>query len=75
MTAVFDIKDLPFSRPILEDSIKFVKNLEAKPRCIKTHLPWHMLPRQIQTKEKRPKVCPSVCFTFFHYPILTTSLI
>lgn len=56
MTAIFDLTELSHVKPMLADSIKYVREYERKPRCIKTHLPWHLLPRQIQTKTKRPRV-------------------
>ncbi|KAJ8968177.1 hypothetical protein NQ314_002436 [Rhamnusium bicolor] len=41
--------------PFLVDSLKFVKNLKS-PKCIKTHLPWILLPKQIQENIKKPKI-------------------
>lgn len=43
--------------PFIEDSIGFVKSARKNgPICMKTHLPWILLPKQIQNNEKKPKV-------------------
>lgn len=38
------------------NSIEHAKNLTDNPRCIKTHLPWDLLPKAIKDGEKYPKV-------------------
>lgn len=75
---VFDWRQLQaenedFIPPIfLDDSLKFAR--EAKrPRFIKTHLPWSLLPKQIQDGSKRPKIVyitrdpKVVCISYFHH--------
>lgn len=39
----------------LTNSIGFVQQLRD-PRFIKTHLPWSLLPQDIQNNKKQPKV-------------------
>ncbi|XP_014215929.1 sulfotransferase 1C4-like [Copidosoma floridanum] len=45
----------------------------SKPRYIKTHLPFNLLPRQIRSCEKRPKIIyvtrnpKDVCVSFYHH--------
>lgn len=39
----------------ITDSLKYVKN-QKSPACIKTHLPWNLLPKEIQKEIKKPKV-------------------
>lgn len=41
--------------PFLEDSIGFVKS-QKSPVCVKTHFPYHLLPKEIQNGSKKPKV-------------------
>lgn len=41
--------------PFLQDSLAFVGN-QKSPICIKTHLPWQLLPMEIQHNVKMPKV-------------------
>ncbi|EFA11828.1 luciferin sulfotransferase [Tribolium castaneum] len=54
------------------DSIKFVKNQKG-PKVIKTHLPWELLPKQIQNGVKKPKIIyvarnpKDVCVSFFNH--------
>lgn len=54
MSGMFNLPELP--SPVIQDSVGFIREMTNEPRCIKTHLPWHLLPKQIQNKEKRPKV-------------------
>ncbi|XP_017782123.1 PREDICTED: sulfotransferase family cytosolic 1B member 1-like [Nicrophorus vespilloides] len=60
------------------DLPKFLKPLEMlkempRPRFIKTHLPWDLLPKQIRTFEKRPKIIhvarnpKDVCVSYYHH--------
>lgn len=45
----------------------------SDPRVIKTHLPWHLLPKQMQTGEKKPKIVfvyrdvRDVCVSYYHH--------
>lgn len=55
------------------NSVEFAKNVTTNPRCIKTHLPWDLLPKSIVNKEKRPKIIHVVrnakdaCVSFYHH--------
>lgn len=49
-----------------EDSINYVKN-QKRPRHIKTHLPWVLLPNEIQNGTKKPKVGNSFLVKNFSY--------
>ncbi|ODN03779.1 Sulfotransferase family cytosolic 1B member 1 [Orchesella cincta] len=46
-------------------------------RYIKTHLPFNLLPRQMQTRERSPKIIyvarnpKDVCVSFYHHKVLT----
>ncbi|XP_048515989.1 luciferin sulfotransferase-like [Athalia rosae] len=57
------------------DSFRFAANLPS-PRFIKTHLPFHLLPRQIRNGEKQPKMIYVVrdpkdtCISYFHHSLL-----
>ncbi|XP_018573177.1 sulfotransferase family cytosolic 1B member 1-like [Anoplophora glabripennis] len=61
LSAIFDhrqniktIKD--FDAPAyLQDSIKFLKEVDG-PKCVKTHIPWVLLPRELQENIKKPKI-------------------
>ncbi|KAB0794675.1 sulfotransferase 0 [Photinus pyralis] len=62
-----------FDPPVyFEHSVNFIQNLR-RPRLIKTHLPWFLLPEQIQSGEKRPKIIHiarnprDVCLSYFHH--------
>ncbi|XP_044739367.1 luciferin sulfotransferase-like [Chrysoperla carnea] len=61
VTSLFDIRECP---ELFEDlnkkdhvinSLEYVRRL-AHPRYIKTHLPWDLLPKQIRTGERKPKI-------------------
>lgn len=51
----------------LAHSIEYTRGIIENPRCIKTHLPWDLLPQAIQNKEKRPKV--QIGFIHINYNI------
>ncbi|XP_048510868.1 luciferin sulfotransferase-like [Athalia rosae] len=57
------------------NSMKYTSQLSS-PRFIKTHLPFHLLPRQIRTREKTPKIVyvtretKDVCISFYHHAVL-----
>ncbi|XP_058800464.1 luciferin sulfotransferase-like [Phymastichus coffea] len=57
------------------DSVNYCKDLPA-PRHIKCHLPFNLLPRQIRTGEKKPKIVyvarnpKDVCVSFYHHSLL-----
>ncbi|KAF5285100.1 hypothetical protein FQA39_LY16789 [Lamprigera yunnana] len=46
------------------------------PRCIRTHLPWQLLPEQIKNGSKNPKIIcvfripEDVCVSFYHHNVL-----
>ncbi|XP_012264061.2 luciferin sulfotransferase-like [Athalia rosae] len=56
---------------MFSDSLNFTRNL-SRPRFIRTHLPYHLLPRQIRTGEKKPKIIcvarnpKDNCISYFH---------
>ncbi|XP_060532036.1 luciferin sulfotransferase-like [Cylas formicarius] len=76
-TPMFDLRplaqkmnvELPAYRA---DSVKFLKE-QKHPIVIKTHLPWNLLPSQIQTGEKTPKIIyvtrepKDVAVSFYHF--------
>ena len=53
-------------------SIELSKNL-PRPRHMKTHLPFNLLPKQIRTGEKKPRIIfvhrnpKDVCVSFYHF--------
>lgn len=57
------------------NSMEIVQNLKS-PRFIQTHLPWSLLPKQIRTGEKKPKMIyvarnpKDVCVSFYHHRVL-----
>ncbi|KAK5644366.1 hypothetical protein RI129_005666 [Pyrocoelia pectoralis] len=75
---LFDYRDVhqkvkDFNPPVhFEKSIHFVEN-HPRPRLIKTHLPWYLLPKQIRSGEKHPKIVSivrnprDVCLSYFHH--------
>ncbi|XP_044739336.1 luciferin sulfotransferase-like [Chrysoperla carnea] len=59
VTPLFDFRECPelfgeLSDHLL-DSLEYVRKL-PHPRYIKTHLPWDLLPKQIRTGERNPKI-------------------
>jgi len=54
------------------NSVEFIKRLE-NPRFLKTHLPFHLLPQEIQSNLKSPKIIyvmrnpKDVCVSFYHH--------
>lgn len=73
VTALFDYrsfkKEYPEFEPppFIEDSISFVRDASRNgPICMKTHLPWVLLPKKIQNSEKKPKV-----IVYFHLISIT----
>ncbi|XP_015594906.1 amine sulfotransferase [Cephus cinctus] len=61
--------DLP---ELVLDSVSFVEKLPS-PRFIKTHLPFNLLPRQLRTGEKKPRViyvarnAKDTCVSYYHH--------
>ncbi|XP_044739943.1 luciferin sulfotransferase-like [Chrysoperla carnea] len=59
VTSLFDMRECPelFGEPKnhLMDSLENVRK-SPHPRYIKTHLPWDLLPKQIRTGERNPKI-------------------
>ncbi|XP_050304366.1 uncharacterized protein LOC126741932 [Anthonomus grandis grandis] len=78
VSSLFDFRDLMkeipgFEPPIfLKDSLQFVKN-QSSPVCIKTHLPWNLLPKEIQSGDKTPKIIytcrdpKDTCYSYYHH--------
>lgn len=62
----------PFIPQAITDSLKYVKN-QKSPACIKTHLPWNLLPKEIQKDIKRPKIIyisrnpKDTCLSYYHF--------
>lgn len=54
------------------DSISFTKNLPS-PRFIKSHLPFHLLPRQLRNGETKAKIvyvvrnAKDTCISYYHH--------
>lgn len=76
---MFDYRTLIPRKPGMEqlpkailNSIEYINNL-ARPRFIKTHLPFNLLPRQIRTSDKTPKIIHVIrnpkdtCVSYFHH--------
>ncbi|XP_044742946.1 luciferin sulfotransferase-like [Chrysoperla carnea] len=61
VTSLFDTRDCPelfgenAESDFFNNSLEYVRNL-PRPRYIKTHLPWDLLPKQIRTGERKPKI-------------------
>lgn len=65
--SLFEPTDLMVSLgPLLIDSVNFASS-KPSPRFIKSHLPWHLLPKSLTSGQTKAKVnprkwkCPSVC--------------
>ncbi|KAI4491645.1 hypothetical protein M0804_003037 [Polistes exclamans] len=56
----------------MKNSVNFTKN-QASPRYIKTHLPFHLLPRQLRSGEKKARIInvarnpKDTCISYFHH--------
>ncbi|KAF7265623.1 hypothetical protein GWI33_020976 [Rhynchophorus ferrugineus] len=78
VSALFDYRDLAADikdfevPPFLNDSLQFVKD-QKNPVCIKTHLPYNLLPKQIQKRAKNPKIIyvarnpKDTCLSYYHH--------
>ncbi|KAJ8982719.1 hypothetical protein NQ317_019510 [Molorchus minor] len=78
LSAIFDhresIKNNPdFDPPeFLADSIKYCKSLKS-PVCLKTHLPWCLMPKHIQEGTRKPKIIyvtrnpKDTCVSYFNH--------
>ncbi|XP_060529473.1 luciferin sulfotransferase-like [Cylas formicarius] len=78
VSAIYDFRNLMRNNkdfvppPFLQDSLKFVKEQE-NPACIKTHLPFHLLPLDIQSGRKNPKIIyvarnpKDTCVSYYHH--------
>ncbi|XP_076677958.1 luciferin sulfotransferase isoform X2 [Andrena cerasifolii] len=57
---------------LVSDSVNYAKS-QASPRFIKTHLPFHLLPRQIRTGERKPRIIyvarnpKDTCVSYYHH--------
>jgi len=69
---VFEMDNLPHKANCVWKSFELVENMK-RPRFIKSHLPWELLPKKIRTGEKKPKVIHVVrnpmdtCVSFFYH--------
>ncbi|XP_015173286.1 PREDICTED: amine sulfotransferase-like [Polistes dominula] len=59
-------------RETMKNSVNFTKN-QTSPRYIKTHLPFHLLPRQLRSGEKKARIINVIrnpkdtCISYFHH--------
>nr|XP_031843272.1 sulfotransferase 4A1-like [Nomia melanderi] len=57
---------------LVSDSVNYVKT-RSSPRFIKTHLPFRLLPRQLRTGEKKPRIVyvarnpKDTCVSYYHH--------
>lgn len=62
----------PFIPQPIIDSLKYVKSINS-PACIKTHLPWNLLPKEIQKEIKKPKIIyisrnpKDTCVSYYYF--------
>ncbi|XP_044742435.1 luciferin sulfotransferase-like [Chrysoperla carnea] len=78
VTTLFDLRDAPnalpafFYKEFFTNSLEYIRKL-PHPRFIKTHLPWELLPRQIRTGERKPKIIyvyrnpKDTCVSYYHH--------
>lgn len=78
ISALFDCRQLMkdiddfVPPPFLQDSLQFVRN-QKSPVCIKTHLPFNLLPKEIQSGVKKPKIIypcrnpKDTCTSYYHH--------
>ncbi|XP_966924.2 luciferin sulfotransferase [Tribolium castaneum] len=78
LSIIFDYRDMLKNNPnfdppmFLQNSLEFVKTLKS-PICMKTHLPYECLPKDIQEGRKNPKMIYVVrdpkdtCISYFHH--------
>ncbi|KAL1491374.1 hypothetical protein ABEB36_011981 [Hypothenemus hampei] len=63
---------LPIIPQPIKKSLKYVKKMSS-PACIKTHLPWNLLPMEIQKDIKKPKIIyisrnpKDTCISYYHF--------
>ncbi|CAG9759667.1 unnamed protein product [Ceutorhynchus assimilis] len=62
----------PFVPQPIKNSLKYAKT-QKSPVCIKTHLPWNLLPKEIQKEIKKPKIIyisrnpKDTCISYYHF--------
>ncbi|KAF5285099.1 hypothetical protein FQA39_LY16788 [Lamprigera yunnana] len=69
--------ELPIYREQMngENFITYLNEMPS-PRCIRTHLPWQLLPEQIKNGSKKPKIIhifripEDVCVSYYHHFLL-----
>ena len=78
MSSLFDYSNVDIPIPELRqdksvlNSVNFVKD-QPSPRYIRTHLPFDLLPKQIRTGEKKPKIIyiarnpKDACISYYHH--------
>jgi len=54
-SCVFELDKLKANCDVVANSVEMAKNMK-RPRFIKSHVPWELLPKQIRTGEKKPKI-------------------